>query len=104
MLLDAFLGVADAGEVGDGGALAVLLDLVQHFQVLAHVGAAGAIGAGDIIRIQGVQLLQHAACTAELLHAYVSLGGKHFEGKRGSLFKNVSYAHDNLSSIRKNRI
>ena len=94
LLLDALTGIADAGEVGDRGALAVLLDLVQHFQVLAHVGAAGAIGAGNVIRVQCVQLLQDAARAAQLLHARVGLGGEHFEGKRCSLFKNVGYAHD----------
>ena len=81
LLLDAFTGVADAGEVSDGGAFAVLLDLVQNFQVLAHVGAARAVGAGDIVGIQGVQLLQHAAGAAQLLHANVRLGGEHFKGK-----------------------
>ena len=43
LLLDALAGVADAGEVSNGGALAVLLDLVQNFQVLAHVGPARAV-------------------------------------------------------------
>jgi hypothetical protein len=81
LLLDAFTGVADAGEVSDGGAFAVLLDLVQNFQVLAHVGAARAVGAGDIVGIQGIQLLQHAAGAAQLLHANVRLGGEHFKGK-----------------------
>ena len=93
LLLDALAGVADAGEVGDGGALAVLLDLVQNLQVLAHVGAARAVGAGDVVGVQGVELLQHAARAAQLLHAGVGLGGEHLKGKRGSLFKNVGYAH-----------
>ena len=93
LLTDAVLGVAHAGEVGDGGALAVLLDLVQHLQVLAHVGAAGAVGAGDVVGVQGVELLQHAALAAQLLHAHVGLGGEHLKGKCRSLFKNLSNAH-----------
>ena len=93
LLLDAFLGVADAGKVGNGSALAVLLDLVQDLQVLAHVGTACAIGAGDVVGIQRIQLIQHAAGAAQLLHAHVRLGGEHLKGKCSSLAENVLHAH-----------
>ena len=93
LVLHALPGVADAGEVGDGDALAVLGNLVKDLQVLAHVGPARAVGAGDVVGVQGVELLQHAARAAQLLHAGVGLGGEHLKGKRGSLFKNVGYAH-----------
>ncbi len=93
LLLDAFLGVADAGEVGHADGLAVLGDLVQNLQVLAHVGAAGAVGAGNVVGIQGVQLLQHATLTAQLLHAHVGLGGEDLEGESGTLVHDIHNRH-----------
>ena len=93
LLLDAFLGVADAGEVGHAGALAVSDDLVQHFQVLAYIGTTGAVGAGDVIGVQGVELFQHAALTAELFHTHVRLGGEYFKGKCAALFHDLRYIH-----------
>ena len=93
LLTDAFLGVADAGKVSDGRALAVLLDLVQNLQIFAHVGAARAVGAGDVVGVQGVQLVQDAVLAAQLLHADVGLGGEHLKGKCSSLAENVLHAH-----------
>ena len=104
LLTDALLGVADAGEMGNGSALAVLLDLVQNLQVLAHVGAACAVGAGDVVGIQGIQLLKNAVFTAELLHADIGLGGKHLKRKRSSLAEDVLNAHSYLLSILQNNI
>ena len=43
----AFLCIADAGEVGDGGAAPFRPDGVQNRQILARVRAAGTVGAGD---------------------------------------------------------
>ena len=94
LLFDAFLGVADAGEVGHRDALAIGLDLLQDFQVFAHVGTASAIGAGNVVGIQGVQLIQHAALTTQLFHAYVCLGGEDLKRERVAGFQNVRNAHD----------
>ena len=44
LLFDTFLGIANAGEVGNGSGLAGSLDCIQHFQVLANVSAACAVG------------------------------------------------------------
>ena len=96
LLLDAFLGIADAGEVGHAGALAVLDDLVEDFKVLADIRAARAVGAGDVVGIQGVELLQHAALAAELFHADIGLRGEHFKGKRVAMFHDFSNIHDKL--------
>ena len=93
LLLDALPGVADAGEVSDRRAFAVLLNLVQNFQILTHISTARAVGAGDVVGIQRIQLLQHAAFPAQLFHTRVRLGGEHLKGKGGSFFKNVGYAH-----------
>ena len=71
---DIFLGVADAGEVRHRGALAVLLDLVQNLQILADVGAAGAVGTGNIVGLKGVELVQNSVLAAQLFHAHVRLG------------------------------
>ena len=102
LLANAFLGVADAGEVGHGDALAILPDLLQNLQVLAHVGAAGAVGAGNVVRIQSIQLIQHTALAAQLLHTNVRLGGEHFKGKRAAGLQNVGNAHDELPPMYNN--
>ena len=93
---DIFLGVADAGEVRHRGALAVLLDLVQNLQVLADVGAAGAVGTGNIVGLKGVELVQNSVLAAQLFHAHVRLGRENLEGECRSLFINVRYAHNCL--------
>ena len=90
---DALLGVADAGEVGDGRALAVGLDLLEDFKVLADIAAACAVGAGDVVGVQRVELFQHAAFAAQLFHADVGLRGEYLERECVALFKNISYAH-----------
>ena len=100
LFLDVFLGIADAGEMGNGRALAVLLDLVQNFQVLADVGAACAIGAGNVIGIQGVELFQHAAFAAQFFHADVGFGREHLKGEGGSVFIDLSNAHFCLQNIK----
>ena len=79
LITDAFLGVADAGEVGHGDRLGVLLHVLQDLEVQTDVAAAGTVGAGDVIGIQGVQLFQNAAFTAELLHALLGLRGEDFK-------------------------
>ena len=96
LFLDIFLGVADAGEVRHRGALAVLLDLVQNFQVLADVGAAGAVGTGNIVRLKGVEFVQNSVLAAQLFHAHVCLGRENLEGECCSLFVDVCYAHNCL--------
>ena len=96
LFLDIFLGVADAGEVGDGDGLAVFLDLVQNFQVLADVGAAGAVGTGNIVRLKGVEFVQNSVLAAQLFHAHVRLGRENLEGECCSLFVDVCYAHNCL--------
>ena len=90
---DVFLGVADAGEVGHRGALAVGLDLLQDLKVLADIGAACAVGAGDVVRVQGVQLFQHTALAAQLFHADVGLGGEYLKRECIALLHDFSYAH-----------
>ena len=96
LFLDVFLGVADAGEVGDGDGLAVFLDLVQNFQVLADVGAAGAVGTGDVIGLQGIELVQNSILAAQLFHAHVRLGREDLKGESRSFFVDVCYAHNCL--------
>ena len=93
---DIFLGVADAGEVRHRGALAVLLDLVQNFQVLADVGAAGAVGTGNIVGLKGVELVQNSVLAAQLFHAHVRLGREDLKGESRSFFVDVCYAHNCL--------
>ena len=93
LVLDAFLGVGHAGEVRHGGALAVGLDLLQDLKVLADVRAASAVGAGDVIRIERIELLKHAALAAQLLHANVRLRGEDFKGKCVALFHDLCYIH-----------
>ena len=96
LFLDVFLGVADAGEVGNRGALAILLDLVQNFQILADVGAAGAVSTGNIVRLKGVEFVQNSVLAAQLFHAHVRLGRENLEGECCSLFVDVCYAHNCL--------
>ena len=93
LVLDAFLGVGHAGEVRHGGALAVGLDLLQDLKVLADVRAASAVGAGDVIRVERIELLKHAALAAQLLHANVRLRGEDFKGKCVALFHDLCYIH-----------
>ena len=90
LLLDSLLGVGHAGEVGHRDGLAVLLDLVEHLEVLADVGSAGAVGAGNIIGVQLVQVVQHAAFGAELFHAGVRLGREHLKRKRHAVLQDFS--------------
>ena len=96
LFLDVFLGVADAGEVGDRRALAVLLDLVQNLQVFADVGAAGAVGTGNIVGLKGIELVQNSVLAAQLFHAHVRLGRENLEGECCSLLVDVCYAHNCL--------
>ena len=94
LFLDVLLGAADAGEVGDRRAFAVFLDLVENFQILADVGAACAVGAGNVVGVQGVELFQHTAFAAQLFHAGVSLRGEYLKGKCRSFFVDFSNAHN----------
>ena len=100
LFLDVFLGIADAGEVGDRSALAVLLDLVQNFKVLADVRSACAVGAGDVVGVQRVELFQHAAFAAQFFHADVGLGREYLKRKGSSVFIDLSNAHFCLQNIK----
>ena len=93
LFLDIFLGVADAGEVGDGDGLAVFLDLVQNFQVLADVGAAGAVGTGDVIGLQGIELVQNSILAAQLFHAHVRLGREYLKRECAALVQDIHNRH-----------
>ena len=76
---DVFFRVADAGEMRHRLTLAVGPDLVEHFQVLAHVRAARAVGTGNVVGVQGIQLFQHAARAAKLFHTRVGLRRENLE-------------------------
>ena len=93
LITDALLGIADAGEVGHGDALAVVLDLFQDLKIFADIAAACAVGAGDVVRVQGVQLFQHAALSAQLFHADVGLWGEYLKRKCIALLHDFSYTH-----------
>ena len=99
LFLDVFLGVADAGEVGDRGGLAVLDDLVEDFEVFTDVGAAGTVSTGDVVGVQCVQLFQDAVLAAQLFHADIRLGREDLERESGSLFIDFSNAHICLQKI-----
>ena len=99
LFLDVFLGVADAGEVGDRGGLAVLDNLVEDFEVFTDVGAAGTVSTGDVVGVQRVQLFQDAVLAAQLFHADIRLGREHLERESGSLFIDFSNAHICLQKI-----
>ena len=99
LFLDVFLGVADAGEVGNRGGLAVLDDLVEDFEVFTDVGAAGAVSTGDVVGVQRVQLFQDAVLAAQLFHADIRLGWEDLERESGSLFIDFSNAHICLQKI-----
>ena len=98
LFTDIVLGIANAGEVGHGRALAVLLNLVQNLEVLAHVGSACAVGAGNVIRIQAIQLVQNAALAAQLFHADVRLRRENFKGKTHAILQDVCNTHCSFSS------
>ena len=82
-----------------GVVLPSLDDLVEDFEVLADVGAAGAVGTGDVVGVQRVQLFEDAALTAQLFHADIRLGREHLERESGSVFIDFSNAHICLQKI-----
>ena len=93
LFLDISLGIADAGKMGDWGALAVFFDLVKHLEVLADVRAARAVGAGDVVWVQRVELFEHAALAAQLFHAHIGLWREDFKRKSSSFLINFRNAH-----------
>ena len=93
LFLDISLGIADAGEMRDRGAFAVFFDLVKHLEVLADVRAARAVGAGDVVGVQRVELFEHAALAAQLFHAHIGLWREDFKRKSSSFLINFRNAH-----------
>ena len=95
LLLDALLGIADAGEVRGRQAPAAFRHPAQNLQILSHIRAAGTVGAGDRIRAQRIQLGKDAA--AQLLHTRVSPGRKHLEAEGVVPVQRVYHRHTGSS-------
>ena len=55
--------------------------------------AASAVGAGDVIRIERIELLKHAALAAQLFHAHIGLWREDFKRKSSSFLINFRNAH-----------
>ncbi len=73
-----FLRKADAGDMGDGINVQLLLDVGSDLYCLTGSGAAGAVGAADKVRMQSGQLLQERIY---ILEFFIFLRREHFEGE-----------------------
>ena len=94
LFANALFRVADAGEVRDRNGFSVLLNLIEHRKVLANIGSACSVGAGNVVGMERVELVQHAAVAAQFFHADVRFGRKHLKGKGCSFLHNLRNAQN----------
>ena len=71
LLPDTLFCVSDAGEVSQRDSFSVLFDFVENFEVLAYIGPARSVGAGNIVGSQFIELVQNTSRAAQFFHSLV---------------------------------
>ena len=94
LFTDAVLRVADTGKMRHGDTTSVCADFPNDFQIFSDVGAACAIGARDVVRVERVELFEDSVFTAELVHPDIGFGREDLKRERVALLHSFRNSHN----------